>query len=55
MGAMHCPACDSSNLTQEGLSALAIRLGYWKCLDCGRTIKPIIMPDAVTPPPAEES
>ncbi|MEG6507193.1 hypothetical protein [Nitratidesulfovibrio sp. 1201_IL3209] len=49
MPTLYCSACAHTppNLTQEGLSDLAIRLGYWRCLDCGRTIKPLIMPDLV--------
>ena len=43
MGAMYCSYCDSLNLVPYAVK-------YYKCQDCGRiVVRPIIMPDAVTP------
>lgn len=57
MSTLYCSICASSNLTQVGLSAKQIARGYWKCLDpdCLQIMIPIVMPDLVTPSPAEES
>jgi len=47
---LHCSVCDSKNLTQEGLPALAIKYGYYRCLDCGNLVRPVVMPDLVNEP-----
>lgn len=54
MSVMHCPLCDSTNLTQDGVPARLVALGYYLCLDCtaelGRNVyvKPLIQPLRVT-------
>lgn len=40
-----CPYCGSENISQEGLAPILVRLGYYKCLDCGKTGK-ALRPDA---------
>jgi len=55
MSTMHCPICDSTNLTQEGLTAKQISKGYWRCLDCGNLVRPFIMPDRIADAEAESA
>lgn len=40
-----CSYCGSENISQAGLAPILVRLGYYKCLDCGKTGKPLT-PDA---------
>jgi uncharacterized Zn finger protein len=47
MATLYCPVCANPHLTQEGLTALAIKYGYYRCLDCGNLRRPLVMPDSV--------
>lgn len=37
-----CRYCYSTDLTTEGVPASWQALGFKKCLDCGRTMRPIV-------------
>lgn len=40
-----CRYCYSTGLTTEGVPSSWLALGFKKCLDCGRTMRPIVFPD----------
>lgn len=39
---LYCPKCSTSGpFTQEGLSALLVRLGLYICLNCMGIVRPV--------------
>ena len=39
---LYCPKCSAPGpFTQEGLSPLLVRLGYYICLNCMGIVKPV--------------
>lgn len=47
---LYCPKCSAPGpFTQEGLSPLLVRLGYFICLNCMGIVKPVnVAPDVAS-------
>lgn len=52
-----CPACAvlceniEDGFTKDGVPSYLATRGYWKCLNCLRFVKPIVLPTPNAAPP----